>query len=268
MLHVEKIGQGPDLVLLHGWGMHSGIWSNWIPYLQAHFCIHMIDLPGHGFSDDCVAENEPGDLDVWADAVLQVAPETAVWVAWSLGGLVALNAANRQAQRFEGLALVAFTPCFVVKDNWPEALPARVFEQFSEQLVTDYQRTLQRFLSLQVRGSSRDGEILRMMRFAMHSRPAARSAALKQGLDLLRNGDVREPLAQIKLPVFWLLGEQDTLVPGTVVRHFSNIPYTLVPGAGHAPFLSDPEYCAHHILRWFTASSRVEARSSDFDEAR
>ena len=26
-LHVQTIGEGPELVLLHGWGMHSGVWQ-------------------------------------------------------------------------------------------------------------------------------------------------------------------------------------------------------------------------------------------------
>ena len=29
-LHVESRGQGPDLVLLHGWAMHGGMWGPWL----------------------------------------------------------------------------------------------------------------------------------------------------------------------------------------------------------------------------------------------
>ena len=33
-MHIKKIGQGKDLVLIHGWGMHSGIWE---PIIEKFF---------------------------------------------------------------------------------------------------------------------------------------------------------------------------------------------------------------------------------------
>ena len=50
-LHVEYEGAGPDLVLLHGWAMHSGIWRDVRERLARHFRLHLVDLPGHGRSD-------------------------------------------------------------------------------------------------------------------------------------------------------------------------------------------------------------------------
>ena len=35
-LHRESQGAGPDLVLLHGWGMHSGVWNEVAPMLAEH----------------------------------------------------------------------------------------------------------------------------------------------------------------------------------------------------------------------------------------
>ncbi|MEP7184077.1 MAG: pimeloyl-[acyl-carrier protein] methyl ester esterase, partial [Betaproteobacteria bacterium] len=32
-LHVETVGHGPPLVLLHGWAMHSGVWGPLVPHL-------------------------------------------------------------------------------------------------------------------------------------------------------------------------------------------------------------------------------------------
>ncbi len=42
--------QAPDLVLLHGWGLHSVVWDPVVPALLQHFQVTVIDLPGMGRS--------------------------------------------------------------------------------------------------------------------------------------------------------------------------------------------------------------------------
>ena len=49
-LHIHTIGKGPDLVMLHGWGMHAGVWRLVSTSLAANFRVHTVDLPGHGQS--------------------------------------------------------------------------------------------------------------------------------------------------------------------------------------------------------------------------
>ena len=49
-LHVEIRGTGPDLVLLHGWALHGGMWGPWLDELGRRARLHLIDLPGHGRS--------------------------------------------------------------------------------------------------------------------------------------------------------------------------------------------------------------------------
>ena len=49
-LHVEIRGDGPDLVLLHGWALHGGMWGPWLEDLSRQARLHFIDLPGHGRS--------------------------------------------------------------------------------------------------------------------------------------------------------------------------------------------------------------------------
>ncbi|HEY0722138.1 MAG TPA: alpha/beta fold hydrolase, partial [Gammaproteobacteria bacterium] len=49
-LHIEVRGTGPDLVLLHGWGLHGGLFRSLADRLAPHFRLHLVDLPGHGRS--------------------------------------------------------------------------------------------------------------------------------------------------------------------------------------------------------------------------
>jgi len=49
-LHVESHGSGAPLVMLHGWGMHGGIWGGVVDQLAQHCRVLCVDLPGHGYS--------------------------------------------------------------------------------------------------------------------------------------------------------------------------------------------------------------------------
>ena len=49
-VHIETVGRGAPLILLHGWAMHSGLWTPLLSPLANHFQLHLVDLPGHGHS--------------------------------------------------------------------------------------------------------------------------------------------------------------------------------------------------------------------------
>ena len=52
-LNVKVAGNGPDLVLLHGWGMNADVWDETAEQLSQQFRVHSVDLPGHGRSPAC-----------------------------------------------------------------------------------------------------------------------------------------------------------------------------------------------------------------------
>ena len=79
-------GQGNvHLVLLHGWGLNAEVWRCIDEELSSHFTLHLVDLPGFGRSRGFGAMS----LADMAEAVLRQAPDKAIWLGWSLGGLVA-----------------------------------------------------------------------------------------------------------------------------------------------------------------------------------
>ena len=112
--HVEIIGQGQPLVMIHGWGMHSGVWQPLIKRLSKQYMLYLVDLPGMGNSRPV----EPYHLHSLADEIAQVIPGVSDVLGWSLGGLVAQRIALNQPDRIRRLILVGSTPCFVSNNEW------------------------------------------------------------------------------------------------------------------------------------------------------
>ena len=255
-LAVDIKGEGPALVLLHGWGMHSAIWSDVVPLLTGHFRLYLVDLPGHGDSDF----GARASLADWAQAVLDVTPQRAGWVGWSLGGLVALQAARLQSQRINKLVLLCSTPRFVKSADWPHAVAAEVLQDFARQFEADFSSTLKRFLGLQVLGSRQAGQTLRRLHNRLLAKKAPDVSALQTGLAILESTDFRVAMHDFPVPLAWLLASRDTLAPVQVADHYPAIPRQIIQGAGHAPFLSHPQQCAESIKYLLNATVHDEEK--------
>ena len=254
-LYTQTSGTGPDLVLVHGWGLHGGIWDDFVPLLEQDFRVTRVDLPGHGRSE---WGNEV-TLDDMANAVLAAVPGPAAWLGWSLGGLVASRAALNSPASVSALATLASTPCFVRKPGWQSAMLPALLDTFAGDLQADYKKTLNRFLSLQVRGSASASQTLKALREKLLAHGQPSTVALQAGLDVLRNTDLREQVAGIKCPVLLLMGERDTLVPvnagDEAVRLYNNARLEVIEGAGHAPFIAQPDIVAGLVRDFLQAGA-------------
>jgi len=240
-LFIDVQGKGPDLVMLHGWGLHGGLFGPVIEPLAEHFRLHLVDLPGHGRSPMI----EGGyTLERVAETVSDAVPDEANWLGWSLGGRIALTAA-RDGAPIDRLILVGANPCFTQKPDWPHAMPEAELEQFAASLRDNYKVTLQRFLAVQSRGSERAREELRSLRESLFSHGEPDPAALAGGLEILRGADLRPVLADIKQATLVRHGERDTLAPLAAAEYTAaqlpNSQLEVIKGAGHAPFISHPD---------------------------
>lgn len=240
-LHVETLGSGAPLVLLHGWGMHGGIWSDLAADLAEHHQVHCVDLPGHGAS----GADAKFTLAAVVEALSRHFTEPISLLGWSLGGQIALHWAASEPQKVKRLILVASTPCFAERDDWAYGMPRNILQQFSADLERDHAATLRRFLGLQIRGSEGERELLAKLRARLSSGGAPSLAALRGGLDILRDADLRDVLAQIRQPTLVIAGERDKLTPPEASRYLvQSMPTAYlveINGAAHAPFLSHPD---------------------------
>jgi pimeloyl-[acyl-carrier protein] methyl ester esterase len=241
-LYVESEGRGAPVVLLHGWGMHGGIWDDCAAALADDWRVSKVDLPGHGRS---VPRPGIDRIEGLAEIVARHAPRRMTLVGWSLGGMVAMDLAQRQPRRVERLVLVATTPRFVAGPDWDCGVDPQVLESFGARLGEDYRRTVRDFLTLQVRGDEHATQLLRSLRRRLFAHGDPDPAALAQGLTVLAETDLRATIGRLRMPTLIISGDRDRLTPPEAGRWLADaIPdarHLSIGGASHAPFISHAE---------------------------
>ncbi len=235
-LHIETHGRGPiPVVILHGWAMHGGMMEPLVDALADRCSMHVVDLPGHGYSRDSTLPLEPSAC---AKAIAERTPP-AVWIGWSLGGLVALTAALEHPQHARGLGVICGTPKFSRDEDWPYGSDPKLVRQLADDLETDYHATLERFIALEAMGSPDPRAELRHLRSLMFTRGEPNMRVLQEGIRILETTDRRASLASLSVPNTWIAGHRDRLVPPPAMAwsaEQSRGTYHEIAHAGHAPF--------------------------------
>jgi len=278
-LHVESVGAGPPVVLLHGWAMHGGLFAPLAERLARRHRVHAVDLPGHGHSPGPNPPGEAASLDAVvaalgaaidepdiattatgeggvadgthgtgaaatdADGSRGRAPVTLI--GWSLGAAVALAFAHARPDRVARLILVGATPRFVTDADWPHAMTAQTLARFGDELAVSWRHTLQRFLALQVHGSDHGRAALHALRHELFTRGEPAPEVLRDGLALLGGLDLRAQVPAIAAPTLVVIGGRDALTPpgagGWLAAALPHARSVEIAGAGHVPFLSHPD---------------------------
>jgi pimeloyl-[acyl-carrier protein] methyl ester esterase len=254
-LHIEVHGSGTiPLVMIHGWAMHGGVFAPLIESLQEQCTMYVVDLPGHGYSRNSDLPLEP---DVCARAIADAVPP-AVWLGWSMGGLVALSAALNLPEHARGLAMLCATPRFSNGADWPHGRDAALVQQLATDLETDYHATIERFLVLEVMGSPDPRGDLRRLRAEVFSRGEPNMRVLQEGIRILDETDLRASLPTLNAGrSWWTAGRLDRLVHPDAMHwsaEASSGEFHVVAHAGHAPFLSHADAVAQTLLPWLEAN--------------
>lgn len=230
-LAIQTYGAGSPVVLFHGWGFDSHIWDTLIPdllELPHAYQIILVDLPGFGQSP----------LLSWSDFKQQLfaaVPRPFSVLAWSLGGLFATRLAKEAPDKIKKLLLVASTPYFMQAPNWVGIAP-ETLNDFYQQLISTPQITRQQFIRSQLPADMYAEET------PLAPVDSKLFLGLHEGLLILKHWDLRRYLSQLTMPVAYLFGRLDRIVShktlGILQDTFPQFHYSLLPHAGHMPFLS------------------------------
>ena len=247
-------GEGPPLLLVHGFGGAAWNFSELAPLLPGRRLI-IPDLPGHGASSPLPAPTLTG----FADVLAEILDRPVDVLGHSLGGVVALHLAERHPQLVRSLVLaaaagissstrlaqltIAFTG--IVQ-------PGRIAGRRVARVARS--RRLRRF----VFGSFEVANPDLLTERAVHGflrGPTLHTDALGAGLALVAD-DPRKDLDRVRCPVLVLWGARDRQVPledGFEYARRLGAPLRVIADCGHLLIGERPDVCARAVLEFTRA---------------
>lgn len=273
-VRILEVGDGPPVLFVHGASSSASTWAPLVAHLDRFRCL-LLDRPGCGLSDPLPAPPAADDLPGFAaslviDVLDALDVGSAGVVSTSLGGYLALNAALAHPDRIGRIVNLGWTVgapierlAFVMRlaavpglGRLFAAVPPTegavraMLRQIGLRRALEEGRVAQEMIDW-FRSLLRDTDT---MRNEITSGP--RIMTPLRGLDdrVLITEELR---ARITTPSYFLWGEEDPFGGPAVARRFvAPMPageVELVPGAGHAVWLDDPERTAKAITSFLAA---------------
>ena len=239
----DAVQTGTPLVFVNALGTDLHLWDALIPCLPPRFRLLRYDKRGHGLSDTPPAPysllDHTRDL---ATLVEQLEIETSILIGISVGGLIALDYAGRHPDRVRALVLCDTTPRIGTPDGWAERI-----RSVREQGLANMAGTLLGRWFAPTFSARRPADF---QGFANMLRQTPVEGYLGT-CAALRDADLHEGLARIKIPSLVLCGMQDISTPPELVRQLAEaLPdarFQGIEAAAHLPCVEQPEAMAAAI---------------------
>jgi pimeloyl-ACP methyl ester carboxylesterase len=243
LLHVDDVGPGPVVVLLHGFPFDNTMWESQQATVGSEYRILSPDLRGHGRS---VAPDEPVyPVDALADDVLETLDAMGiegpvVLGGQSMGGYVALSIADRFPTRLRALML------FDTRSGADTPEAARVREDLAREVEAAgtaepvVRSMIPKLFSPTTR--QRRADLISRIGDRMLATPARAVAATLRGL--ATRPDRTGCLSRILVPTLVVCGVDDAITPLEQSRGLAsaipNARLVEIPDAGHLAPLENP----------------------------
>jgi pimeloyl-ACP methyl ester carboxylesterase len=245
-LYYEAHGEGPALLLTHGFSATCQMWKGQIDALAPHFNVITWDMRGHGQSDypeDLSAYSEEATVADMAALLDRVGARSAVIGGLSLGGYMSLAFHRAYPERTRALLIIDTGPGYKnseARAGWNANALARA-ERYEREGLGDLAAA-----SAEVREA--------------HHRDATGLARAARGMLTQRDPRVIESLPDIRVPSLIIVGENDTPFLAASDYMAAKIPgakKVVIPNAGHAANIDNPE-AFNAALTGFLKSARLE----------
>ncbi|HXK15259.1 MAG TPA: alpha/beta fold hydrolase [Gaiellaceae bacterium] len=242
-------GEGPPLLLVHGFGGAAWNFSELAPLLPGRRLV-IPDLPGHGASSPLPAPTLAG----FADVLAEILDEPMDVLGHSLGGVVALRLAERHPSLVRSLVLAAaagissstrFAELTIALTGIIQ--PGRIAGRRVGLVARS--RRLRRFVFEGFEVANADLLTERAVHGFLRG-PTMHTDALGAGLALVAD-DPRRDLDRVRCPVLVLWGARDKQVPledGFEYARRLGAPLRVIADCGHLLIGERPDVCARAVL--------------------
>jgi 2-succinyl-6-hydroxy-2,4-cyclohexadiene-1-carboxylate synthase len=235
MLHVEVVGSGPRLVMVHGFTQTGRSWGRVADRLAAEFQLVLVDAPGHGRSADIA-------VGLWdGGRMIAEAGGAAAYLGYSMGGRFCLHAALTAPDAVERLVLVGATAGIVGEAERRER--RRLDDERAERVL---EHGVDAFLDEWLAGPLFSG--LSDAAAGREARLENTAAGLASSLRLAGTGAQKplwDRLGELTMPVLLVVGARDEKFGALAERMQStigaNAAIAVVADAGHAAHLERPD---------------------------
>lgn len=247
-LYYNVYGEGEPVVLIHGFGEDSTIWSGMIAALQENYKLIVPDLRGSGRSTGNMLHTS---MDSLADDISKILdkeniPEC-VMIGHSMGGYITLAFAETYGHRLKGVGLFHST-AFADSDEKKQTRKknAEFIKKYGSAKFIE--QSIPNLFAEQSKEKHKDlikGLIERYSAFSPISLVAYTEA-------MMNRPDRTETLRMFQHPVLLILGEYDTAIPidqSMKLCQIADFAYIYIATeSGHMGMLEEPEFCLKAIL--------------------
>ncbi len=234
------------LVVVGGWGVRVDMLAE----LYRHWPgpVELVSL------DDFLLARCDSVVEV-ADELLSLYSEPSVWMGWSLGAQVVMEAASRDAWAVSAVITLAGFPRFIADESWPYGMDADLFESFSCGLRRGSERYWQHFLLLMISGADGGSNERRRLKEWLAKGPHVSPDNLVKSLEWLRHADQCSLWADARVPVLHVTGACDQIVANWNggLKMQPSAMQVRIPGMAHWPgggFAEDCRGAIETFLQW------------------
>lgn len=244
-------GQGPLLVMLHGWGSNIDLFAGVISFAKARYHVVAMDMPGFGKSDEPA---EPMNVDAYVDFVLSFVKELypeekeIIFLGHSMGGRIIIKLA---AGIHDGRIKTDFKIPKIILTDSAGVLPVRTKAQNSRTRRYKFYKSL-----ITKTGIVKifPGALDKLQKKFGSADYAAASPVMRKSLVMNVNEDCTPYMPSVTQPTLLIWGDRDTATPLSDGKKMEELMpeagLAVIEGAGHYTFLDNP-YLYNRILGSF-----------------
>jgi len=239
-IYMRTAGNGPSLVAIHGFLANSSIWGSFSDYLEQHFTVHYIDLPGHGQSPSMPRWTSLNELaEIVRDFLESRNIISAYILGHSLGGYIAVELVCAGYEAV-GLALLNSFP--YVDSEHKRQQRKREIELIQQGRATSVYALLIHSAMEHISEDVRND-------FLAAANSVTPQAAIQYLHAIVRRPKHIDFLLHYTRPYVVIHGDDDSFKKSGIIP--DNVPIHVLEYTGHYSFIEQPLKCAELVCRAF-----------------